>query len=63
ARGIAFERWPIDLGGSFDDVWQFLAASYGHPDDDRAIREALRAEFSGEHVPCTAVTFLATVRR
>ena len=60
---ISFERWPIDLGGSFDDVWHFLAASYGHPADDAAIRNALRAEFPGARVPCTAVTFLATVRR
>lgn len=60
---ITFERWPIDLSGTFDNVWAFLAASYAHPADDVAIREALRAEFPGERVPCTAVTFCATVRR
>jgi SAM-dependent methyltransferase len=60
---IAFERWSIDFSGSFDDVWQLLAATYGHPADDAAIRDALRAEFPGERVPCTFVTFLATVRR
>lgn len=60
---ITFERWPIDLSGSFDEVWQLLSATYAHPSDDAAIRSALRAEFSGERVPCTFVTFLATVRR
>ena len=60
---ITFERWPIDLGGSFDEVWAVLAATYGHPADDAAIREALRAEFPGARVPCTFVTFCATVTR
>jgi hypothetical protein len=60
---ISFERWPIDLSGSFDEVWELLSATYAHPDDDAAIRDALRAEFSGERVPCTFVTFCATVRR
>jgi SAM-dependent methyltransferase len=60
---IAFERWPIDLSGTFDEVWELLAATYAHPADDAAIRDALRAEFPGERVPCTFVTFCATVRR
>jgi SAM-dependent methyltransferase len=64
AGDITFERWPVDLGGTFDDVWAFLSASYQlRPDDAPRIRDALRAEFSGEHVPCTVVTFCATVRR
>jgi len=60
---IRFERWPIDFSGRLDQVWELLSATYAHPADDAAIREALRAEFSGERVPCTFVTFLATVRR
>lgn len=58
-----FERWPLDLGGSFDDVWTFLASSYQLPASgaDR-IREAVRAEFPAPRVPCTVVTYLATVR-
>lgn len=63
AADITFERWPVDLGGSFDDVWAVLSATYAHPTDDTAIRDAVRAEFPGDHVPCTFVTFLATVRR
>jgi SAM-dependent methyltransferase len=63
AAEITFERWPVDLSGSFDDVWQLLSATYGHPPDDKSIHKALRAEFPGDRVPCTMVTFLATVRR
>jgi SAM-dependent methyltransferase len=59
-----FERWPLDLGGTFDDVWTFLAASYQLRASDAArIREALRAAYPDEHVPCTAVTYCATVTR
>lgn len=61
-RDIAFERWPIDLGGSFDEVWTFLAASYQLHDAER-IRGELRAAFPGELVPCTAVTYCATATR
>lgn len=60
---IAFERWPIDFSGTFAEVWELLAATYAHPPDDAAIREGVRAEFPGDRVPCTFVTFLATVRR
>ena len=61
---ITFERWPVDLSGTFDEVWSFLSASYQlRAEDAPAIRDALRAEFPGEHVPCTVVTFCATVRR
>jgi SAM-dependent methyltransferase len=61
-RDITFERWPLDLGGSFDEVWTFLSSSYQLRDGDR-IRDQLRAEFSGDHVPCIAATYCATVRR
>jgi hypothetical protein len=27
ARDITFDRWPVDLGGTFDEVWSFLSAS------------------------------------
>ena len=59
-----FERWPLDLSGTFDEVWTFLSSSYqlAATDHDR-IRDAVRAAFPGEHVPCTAVTFCATVTR
>ncbi|MFT3698299.1 MAG: class I SAM-dependent methyltransferase [Kofleriaceae bacterium] len=54
-----WERWPIDLSGSFDEVWTFLASSYGA---SPGARDQLRAEFPGAIVPCTAVTFLARAR-
>jgi SAM-dependent methyltransferase len=61
---ITFERWPLDLGGSFDDVWTFLASSYGlRTSDADRIRDTLRAEFPDDHVPCTVVTYCATVTR
>ncbi len=59
---ITFERWPIDLGGAFADVWSFLATSYQLRDGER-VRDLVRAAFPGEHVPLTVVTYLATVRR
>ncbi|HEY5944359.1 MAG TPA: class I SAM-dependent methyltransferase [Kofleriaceae bacterium] len=61
-RDISFERWPLDLGGSFDEVWRFLASSYQLRDAE-AIRNELRAAYPGDHVPCTVVTFCATARR
>lgn len=61
-RDLRFERWPLDLGGPFADVWQFLGSSYQLRDAD-CVRDQLRAAFPGEHVPCTVVTFLATVTR
>ena len=63
-RDITFERWPLDLGGTFDEVWTFLAASYQlrAADHDR-IRTALRAAFPGEHVPCSVATYCATAMR
>jgi SAM-dependent methyltransferase len=58
-REPTFERWPIDLSGSFDEVWSFLAASYQAVD----VRDELRARFPGERVPLTVVTYFATVTR
>jgi SAM-dependent methyltransferase len=57
-----FERWTLDLSGSFDQVWQFLGASYEVTEDREAVvRQQLRAACSdyGEHIPCTAVAYLA----
>jgi len=51
----------LELGGSFDEVWAFLAAQYGGAtDDDRA---ALRADFADPHVPCSAHVRLVTAIR
>lgn len=61
---LAFERWPLELGGSFEDVWRFLGASYQLPASERdRVRGELRAAFPGEHVPCTVVTYFARVTR
>src|SRR5690606_37483161 len=61
-RDLHLERWPLDLGGSFDEVWRFLAASYQLREAER-VRAELRAAFPGDHVPCTVVTYFATVTR
>jgi SAM-dependent methyltransferase len=61
-RDLDFERWPLDLGGSFDDVWRFLSSSYQLRDAER-VQAELRSAFPGEHVPCTVVTYFATVTR
>jgi SAM-dependent methyltransferase len=67
--GVAFERWEIDLGGSFDEVWRYLGASYELPREDA---EAVRAELAASiaeladaqgRVPCRIVTWLGTARR
>jgi len=62
AESVAFERWPVDLGGTFADVWSVLSATYslGADEVDR-VREGVRAEFTVERVPCTFVTYLAAV--
>ena len=66
---VAFERWEVDLAGSFDEVWRFLGASYELPSEDAgAVRAALAAAvselFDGEgRVPCRIVTWLGTARR
>jgi ubiquinone/menaquinone biosynthesis C-methylase UbiE len=63
-RDLTFERWPLDLGGTFDEVWTFLASSYQLRDSDRKhIRDHLRAAFPNDPVPCTVVAFCATVTR
>lgn len=58
-REPTFERHAIDLSGSFDEVWSFLSASYQAVD----VRDELRAQFPGERVPLTVVTYLASITR
>jgi len=57
-----FERWELDLSGTFDQVWAFLGASY-EVDPERAdpIRTALRTATRewGARIPCTAVGYFA----
>ena len=63
-RDIAFERWPVDVGGSFDDVWRFLGASYQLAASEHArVRDELRATFPGDRVPCTVACYFARVTR
>lgn len=57
-----FERWELDLGGSFDDVWLFLGASYSLTEADRIQRE-LRAAFPTDPVPCRVACYYASVTR
>jgi SAM-dependent methyltransferase len=65
--GVHFERWAIDLSGSFEEVWHMLGASYPLADlaapEQHAVRERVRAQFPGAHVPCTVALHLATVTR
>jgi len=58
----AFERWAIDLTGSFDEVWAFLGASYQLRDAER-VRAELRALYPVDPVPCTVACYYATVTR
>ena len=62
-REPRFERVVLDLGGSFDEVWTFLGASYQlaseHAD---TVRAALRAQI-GERSSCRVVAWVATVAR
>lgn len=54
-----FERWQLDLGGPFDEVWDFLGSNY---EVDPARAEAIRAELHarcGDRVACNAVVYLA----
>ncbi|MGN6109267.1 MAG: class I SAM-dependent methyltransferase [Kofleriaceae bacterium] len=66
---IAFERWELDLTGSFEQVWHCLGGTYAMEQVDRAaIGEQLRAVVAdlidGEgRVPCRMVAWLATVQR
>lgn len=64
-RDIAFERWELDLSGTFDEVWAFLGSSYQLATDaaPEHIERALRAAFPGDRVPCRVATYLATVVR
>lgn len=64
-RDVTFERDLIDLSGSFDEVWQFLGASYELADVDReALREELRvATVEQSRVMCQAVIWIATATR
>ncbi len=63
-RDVAFERWELDLGGSFDQVWQFLGATYElAPEIETHVREQLRASSSNPHLPCRVVTWLAIATR
>jgi SAM-dependent methyltransferase len=58
-----FERWELDLSGSFDEVWRFLGASYElSAGDAEQIRDELARRYEGT-VPCRVVTFYAEVTR
>lgn len=58
-----FERWAINLGGRFDDVWTFLDASYElAPADAAAVRAELRAA-TGERAACRVAMYLARATR
>jgi SAM-dependent methyltransferase len=70
---VRFERWEIDLGGTFDEVWRFLGASYElAPDDAGAVRAELAATLGvsadagppgvAARIPCRMVTWLGTAR-
>ncbi len=65
----AFERWELDLGGSFDEVWAFLGASYEVPiaraPEIRAELAAATADIADAtgRIPCAAVTWLARAVR
>jgi SAM-dependent methyltransferase len=57
-----FERWALDLSGTFEEVWAFLGASYEvRPERAEAMRSALRTATAewGDRIPCTAVAYLA----
>jgi SAM-dependent methyltransferase len=66
---VGFERWEVDLGGSFDEVWSFLGASYQLlPEDADAVRAELAASLAAlagaeGRVPCRMVAWLGTARR
>jgi SAM-dependent methyltransferase len=58
-----FERWELDLSGSFDEVWAFLGASYElSPAEAERIRGELAPRYR-DTAPCTVVVFCAEVRR
>jgi SAM-dependent methyltransferase len=58
-----FERVVFDLGGTFDDAWDFLGASYQlDPAKAELVRDQLRAEL-GDRVTCKVACWLATITR
>jgi SAM-dependent methyltransferase len=58
-----FERWEVDLGGSFDEIWQFATSSYEIAGADaNAIRDELRARI-GDRGACRVAMFLARAER
>src|SRR5262249_55498214 len=58
-----FERWEIDLDGTFEQAWQFFATSYElSPRDAARVRDELFAR-TGAHVRCRLAVFLARARR
>jgi SAM-dependent methyltransferase len=58
-----FERWQLELGGSFDDAWEFLGASYElSADRARSIRGELHARV-GDRARCRVAMFLARAQR
>ena len=62
-RDIHFERRALDLGGTFDEVWTFLGASYQlDPVAAPHVRAELHAML-GDTAACRVVTWLATVIR
>jgi SAM-dependent methyltransferase len=64
-RELGFERWAVDLGGAFDDVWTTLSTIY---EADGLALDPLRAAFVaataslGPRPPCTMIVWLASVR-
>jgi SAM-dependent methyltransferase len=59
-----FERWPLDLSGSFDDVWAFLGSSYQlRAEHAETVRAGVRARYPGERVPCAVACYCASVIR
>ncbi|HEY3805601.1 MAG TPA: class I SAM-dependent methyltransferase [Kofleriaceae bacterium] len=58
-----FERWEIDLGGTFDEIWQFASTSYELSGANvNAIRDELHARV-GDRGACRAAMFLARAER
>lgn len=57
---VGFERWPIDLSGTLDEVWAFLSSSYQSHDD---VRAQLAAEFGETRVPCVVVLYHASATK
>jgi SAM-dependent methyltransferase len=55
-----FDRWELDASGSFDEVWEFLGASYSLEAHDAA-RIAVRDQFPGEPVPLRIVMYCVSV--